>query len=105
MPAVEAQAKAEKLRAEMAAKAEATAKAAAESQLAQERMLEAEAAKNLEEETKACTAALEEQTRQTALLTLDFDNATKDNEKMTKAKAKTKMKMNIYNGKKTYNDM
>lgn len=84
MPAVEAQAKAEKLRAEMAAKAEATAKAAAESQLAQERMLEAEAAKNLEEETKACTAALEEQTRQTALLTLDFDNATKDNEKMTR---------------------
>lgn len=91
MPAIEAQAKAEKLRAEMAAKAEATAKAAAESKLAQERMLEAEAAKNLEEETKACTAALEEQARETALLTLDFDNATKDNAKMTRDILKNNM--------------
>jgi hypothetical protein len=91
MPAIEAQAKAEKLRAEMAAKAEATAKAAAESQLARERMLEAEAAKNLEEETKACTAALEEQARETALLTLDFDNATKDNANMTRDILKNNM--------------
>ena len=84
MPAVDAKAKADKLMAEMAAKAEATAKAAAESKLAQERMLEAEAAKNLEEETKACSAALEEQARETALLTLDLENATKDNDKMTR---------------------
>ena len=83
MPAVEAKAKADKLMAEMAAKAEATAKAAAESKLAQERMLEAEAAKNLEEEAKACAAALEEQAKQEALLTLDLENATKDNNKMT----------------------
>ena len=83
MPVVEAKAKADKLMAEMAAKAEATAKAASESKLAQERMLEAEAAKNLEEETKACTAALEEQTKQQALQTLDLENATKDNDKMT----------------------
>ena len=83
MPAVEAKAKADKLMAEMAAKAEATAKAAAESKLAQERMLEAEAAKNLEEEAKACAAALEEQAKQEALLTLDLENATKDNSKMT----------------------
>lgn len=84
MPAVDAKAKADRLMAEMAAKAEATAKAAAESKLAQERMLEAEAAKNLEEETKACTAALEEQTKQQALQTLDLENATKDNDKMTR---------------------
>ena len=83
MPAVEAKAKADRLMAEMAAKAEATAKAAAESKLAQERMLEAEAAKNLEEEAKACAAALEEQAKQEALLTLDLENATKDNSKMT----------------------
>ena len=72
MPVDEARAKADRLMKEMAAKAEATAKAASESKLAQERMLEAEAAKNLEEETKACTAALEEQARETALLTLDL---------------------------------
>jgi hypothetical protein len=91
MPVVEAKAKADKLNAEIAAKAEATAKAAAESKLAQERMLEAEAAKNLEEETKACTAALEEQARETALLTLDFDNATKDNANMTRDILKNNM--------------
>lgn len=83
MPVDEARAKADRLMKEMAAKAEATAKAASESKLAQERMLEAEAAKNLEEETKACTAALEEQTKQQALQTLDLENATKDNDKMT----------------------
>lgn len=47
--------------------------------------LEAVAAKNLEEETKACTAALEEQAKQEALLTLDLENATKDNNKMTRS--------------------
>jgi hypothetical protein len=86
MPVVEAKAKADKLMAEMAANAEKTARIAADNLAAQGKMLEAQAAadeaqaaKNLAEELKACTAAMNEQ----SLASLDLENATKDNEKLT----------------------